>query len=100
MSYISNMVWISPGAEPSYNVVQGLRGSAQRYVKFLLASTAGYKEPMLQQDGCMDTCSISSPRGRRQSLPAKELHIHFMSHCEHHMLPFHGQVSPPCFHEY
>ena len=42
-------------------------GSAQRYVKFLLASTAGYKEPMLHQDGCMDTCSTVSQQSRRQA---------------------------------
>ncbi len=84
---------VHASAEPGYDTLQGLRGSAQRYVKFLLASTAGYKEPMLHQDGCMDTCSNYSRQSRRQASHAKELHVHFMSHCEHHMLPFHGQAS-------
>ncbi len=83
-------------SEPDCNIMQGLRGSAQRYVKFLLASTAGYKEPMLHQNGCMDTCPASSQQSRMPA--AEELHVHFMSHCEHHMLPFHGQVSQCCKH--
>ena len=87
---------VCASAEPGCDTMQGLRGSAQRYVKFLLASTAGYKEPMLHQDGCMDTCSTVSQQSRRQASHARELHVHFMSHCEHHMLPFHGQASCLC----
>ena len=41
----------------------------------------------------MDTCSDESLDRRPQPSAAEELHIHFMSHCEHHMLPFHGQAS-------
>lgn len=74
--------------------MQGMRGSAQRYVKFLLASTAGYKEPMLHQTGCLHAPGPSPQPSGAHAAAARELHIHFMSHCEHHMLPFHGQVKP------
>ena len=73
--------------------VQGLSGSAQRYVRFLLASTAGYKEAMLHQDGSLHCLEPSHQRSAAQPPAPQDLHIHFMSHCEHHMLPFHGQAS-------
>ena len=91
--HVTERAVVRASAEPGCVTMQGLRGSAQRYVRFLLASTAGYKEPMLHQDGCMDTCSVFSQQSRRQAPLVKELHVHFMSHCEHHMLPFHGQAS-------
>ncbi|CAL8470824.1 g10366 [Coccomyxa elongata] len=71
---------------------EGLQGSAGRYVKFLLASTAGYRQ--LPQAGIQAACQagdvypVESPG---MSAP-EELHLHFMSHCEHHMLPFHGAL--------
>ena len=79
---------------PTWTIVaQGLSGSAQRYVRFLLASTAGYKEAMLHQNGCLHALEPSHQHSAAQPLAAQDLHIHFMSHCEHHMLPFHGQAS-------
>lgn len=73
---------------------QGLRGSAQRYVKFLLASTAGYKE--LDRNGSLHAAGPGPQPHPHQAPAAQELHVHFMSHCEHHMLPFHGQVGGVC----
>lgn len=71
--------------------VQGLQGSAGRYVKSLLASTAGYRQPAeagTLEPACHAGNGVWSPAGT----PVEELHLHFMSHCEHHMLPFHGAV--------
>ena len=73
--------------------VQGLSGSAQRYVRFLLASTAGYKEAMPHRNGSLHCPEPSRQQSAAQPPAAQDLHIHFMSHCEHHMLPFHGQAS-------
>ena len=87
----SNVTQVAPYKE---DVTQGLRGSAQRYVKFLLASTAGYKE--LDQNGSLRAAGPGPQPHAHQAPAAQELHIHFMSHCEHHMLPFHGQVGGVC----
>lgn len=72
--------------------MQGLQGSAGRYVKFLLASTAGYRQqPQASvQSACLpaNMYPVNSPG----TAATEELHLHFMSHCEHHMLPFHGAL--------
>ena len=81
---------------------QGLRGSAARYVRFLLASTAGYKLPAEISWASTAASSRQEPgwqqqqqQQQQQSVAAGEiqkLHLHFLSQCEHHMLPFHGLV--------
>lgn len=79
-------------------LLQGLRGSAKRYVKFLMASTAGYGQAddaivpaadssVHRVNGTAHACQKLAP-----VLGACEHHLHFMSHCEHHLLPFHGTV--------
>ena len=78
---------------------QGLRGSAARYVRFLLASTAGYKLPAEISWASTAASSRQEPgwqqqqqqQQQQQSVAAGEiqkLHLHFLSQCEHHMLPF------------
>lgn len=65
---------------------QGLQDSAQRYVRGLLASTSGYEAQQQQQ------ASSGAPVQGSQGLEVLEPGMRFSSQCEHHVLPFYGQV--------
>jgi GTP cyclohydrolase I len=70
---------------------QGLQGSAGNYVKFLLASTAGCRQlTRLTAEAGSQAGMADCAMDPQAETVAEEVHLHFMSHCEHHMLPFHG----------
>ena len=66
---------------------------------FLMASTAGYQ---LLPDAPWPLPAVSSQPTHGAMPPSssggcmQELHLHFLSQCEHHMLPFHGLVHVAC----
>lgn len=72
----------------------GLRGAPERYVAFLLASTAGYSTPLPQEEGSkvaqVDVHENGDAPTSSTPLPDFEATLRFTSQCEHHMLPFHG----------
>ena len=70
--------------------MQGLQGSAGNYVKFLLASTAGCRQLANRLTAEAPCQAGEADCAMDAEAAAEEVHLHFMSHCEHHMLPFHG----------
>ena len=94
------------------HALQELQGTPQRYVRLLLASTCGAKQPQpdfhhqlmhVQPSPMLQARSNDVDMDTVKDLEAsvseiQEWHVQFSSQCEHHMLPFHGAAHIAVLH--